>query len=105
MLEPDKHNPGDDAEDQTEQEFVNAMPCKSNARPEDHWDHGYERVADRGTEQAKGRCCKGSEGDVKRELDPASEESGQEKRRRYDEEAPHEERLRVVEKEPPECGN
>jgi len=80
------------------------MACKGNARPEDHWDHGNERAAERGTEQKKSRCREGSEGDVKRELDPASEDSGQEKKCRYDEDAPHEERLRVVEKEPPERG-
>ena len=105
MLEPDKHNSGEDTEHQTDQELVNAVACKGDARPEDHWDHGDERVADRGTEQARGRCCKGSEGDVQRELDPASEESGEEKKRRRDEHAPHEERLRVVEKEPPQRGN
>jgi hypothetical protein len=50
-------------------------------------------------QQAKSRCRNGSEGDV-RELDPASQESGQEKKRRHGEQAPHEERLRVVEEEP-----
>ena len=33
---------------------------------------------------------------MQREFDPASEESGEEKKRRHDEHAPHEERLRVV---------
>jgi hypothetical protein len=36
---------------------------------------------------------------VQRELDPASEESGEQKKRRRDEHAPHEERLRIVEKQ------
>ena len=76
---PDKHDSGEDTEHQTGQELVNTVACKGDARPEDHRNDGDERVADRGTEQGKRRCRKGGEGDVQRDLDPAREESGDEK--------------------------
>src|SRR5512141_2163018 len=105
LSEPDEHDSGEDTERETDQELVNAVAYERKARPEDDRDHGNESVADRGTEQRKGRRREGSEGDVQRELDPTSEETGEEKKGRHDEHAAHEKRLRVPEKEPPERGN
>jgi hypothetical protein len=64
LSDPDEHNSGENTEHQADQELVNAVTGKRDARPEDHGDHGDEPVADRRTEQEQGRCRKGSEGDM-----------------------------------------
>jgi hypothetical protein len=59
--ESDQHDCGEHPERQADHELVNAMAGKGDARPEDERDYRDKRVADRGTEQAQGRCRKGGE--------------------------------------------
>ena len=101
----DKHNSGDDTEHQTDHELVNAVACKGDARPEDQWDHGDERVADRGTEQKSVVAVRAAKATCSESLTQRVRRAARRRNAASDEHAPHEERLRVVEKEPPERGN